>query len=267
MRTLPATLFRFSAIAVCSVVVASGCLLDRSPILPGWPRLEPQQFCPGDTVRASYDFLGGRTCPSGVDCAPFIPNVAVTSAPASFSPMSFRAYTAGFDFTPAGDSVTVTFDIDRANVLVPTDEFRDGVRVFSSHPSPDTNLVARRITAPIVNELVFPGMCAGASPTYAPASLETLPRLSSRLGLDTVCNNNGFDVVVTLNSASGSVYTTMVSHGMCLSTTMPGVPAAARGAQVIEARPLAMPPGTMCSATGPSTPPPTLRLTTHRSCG
>lgn len=267
MRTLPDTLFRFSAIAVCSVVVASGCLLDRSPILPGWPRLEPQQFCPGDTVRASYDFLGGRTCPAGVDCAPYLPNVAISSAPASFSPMSFRAYAASFDFTPAADSVTVTFDIDRDNVLVPTDEFRDGTRVFLQRPSPDTNLVARRIAAPIVTELVFPGMCAGATPTYAPASLETLPRLSARLGLDTICNNNGFDVVVTLSGASGTVYSTMVSPGMCLSTASPGVPAGARGAQVIEARPLVTPPGTMCSATGPNTPPPTLRLTTNRSCG
>ncbi len=267
MRTLPSTLFRFSAIAVCSVVVASGCLLDRSPILPGWPRLEPQQFCPGDTVRASYDFLAGRTCPSGVDCTTFFPKVTVTSSPASFSPMSFRAYAAGFDFTPAGDTVNVTFDIDRDNVLVPTEEFRDGTRVFLQRPSPDTTLTARRIATPISTELVFPGMCAGATPINTPASLETLPRFSSRLGLDTVCNNSGITVNVTLTGADGSVYTTMMPNGNCISTSTPGIPAGIRGTRVIEARPLALPPGTMCSATGPSTPPPTLRLTTTRSCG
>jgi hypothetical protein len=267
MRISPDALFRFCAIALCSALVASGCVLDRSPILPGWPRLEPQQFCPGDTVRASYDFLGGRTCPAGVDCTPFLPNVALSSTPASFSPTSFRGYTGGLDFTPAGDTVTVTFDIDRDSVLVPTDEFRDGMRVFSSHASPDTNLTARRITAPISTELVFPGMCAGATPTYVPASLETLPRLSPRLGLDSVCNNNGFDVIITLSGPGGTLYSSMVPPGMCLSTSMPGVPAGARGTQVIEARPLVTPPGTMCSATGPSTPPPTLRLTTNRSCG
>lgn len=267
MRILEHRTFRFCAIAACAVIVANGCVLDRSPILPPWPNLEPMQYCPGDTVRASYDFLAGRTCPAGVDCSPFVPNVAISSSPASFAPMSFRSYAAGFDFTPAADAVTVTFDVDRDPVLVPTEEFRDGFRVFSSRPSPDSSLTTRRITGAIGNELVFPGMCAGASPTYAPVSLETLPRLSPRLGLDTVCNNNGFDVVVTLTNASGTVYSTMVSPGRCLSTSMPGVPAGARSTQVIEARPLAMPPGTMCSATGPSTPPPTLRLTTSRTCG
>lgn len=259
--------FRGGIIAACATVVASGCMIDRSPILAPWPNLEPMQYCTGDTVRASYDFLAGRSCPAGVDCNPFIPNVAVSSSPASFAPMSFRSYNAGFDFTPAADVVTVTFDADRDPVLVPTEEFRDGVRVLSSRASPDTNLTTRRITGAIGNELVFPGMCAGASPTYAPVSLETLPRLSPRLGLDTVCNSNGFDVVVTLTSAGGTAYSTMVSRGLCLSTSMPGVPASARNAQVIEARPLSLPPGTMCSATGPSTPPPTLRLTTSRTCG
>jgi hypothetical protein len=267
MRSLSSTLFRFSAIAVCSVVVASGCLLDRSPILPGWPRLEPQQYCPGDTLRASYDFLAGRTCPAGVDCTTYFPNVTVSSSPASFSPMSFRNYVAGFDFTPAGDAVTVTFDIDRDNVLVPTEEFRDGTRVFLQRPSPDTNLTARRITSPISTELVFPGMCAGATPINTPATLETLPRFSPRLGLDTVCNNSGIAVNVTLSAADGSTYSTMMPNGNCISTSMPGVPAGIRATQVIDARPLALPPGTMCSATGPSTPPPTLRLTTTRSCG
>ncbi len=267
MRFLEHPTFRFCAIAACAVIVANGCLLDRSPILPPWPTLEPMQYCPGDTVRASYDFLGGRTCPAGVDCNPFIPNVVISSSPASFAPMSFRSYSAGFNFTPTADAVTVTFDADRDPVLVPTDEFRDGLRVFSSRPSPDSSLTTRRITGAISNELVFPGMCAGASPINVPASVDTLPRLSSRLGLDTVCNNNGFDVVITLVGTGGTIYSTMVPNGSCLSTSMPGVPAGARATQTIEARPLALPPGTMCSATGPSTPPPTLRLTTSRTCG
>ncbi len=267
MRILEHRTFRFCAIAACAVIVANGCVLDRSPILAPWPNLEPMQYCPGDTVRATYDFFGGRTCPTGADCTLFAPNVAISSSPTSFAPMSFRGYSAGFDFTPAADAVTVTFDVDRDPVLVPTEEFRDGVRMLSPHASPDTNLTTRRITGAISDELVFPGMCAGASPINVPASVDTLPRLSSRLGLDTVCNNNGFDVTVTLVGAGGTIYSTMVPNRSCLSTSMPGVPAGARATQTIEARPLALPPGTMCSATGPSTPPPTLRLTTSRTCG
>jgi hypothetical protein len=262
------TTLRHFMIAASAAIVANGCLIDRGPLVPSWSQVEPQQFCTGDTLRASYDFLGMRTCPAGVDCSPFFPTVAVSSSPMSFSPMSFRDYSAGFNFTPAGDSVTVTFDIDRDSVLIPTDEFRDGTRVFLQRPgNADANRIARRITGAIDTELVIAGMCAGALPTYTPASVETLPQFSTRLGLNTVCNTNSIDVDVTLRTASGESYSTTLLPGGCLSTSMPGVPAALRGTQLIEARPRVLPPGTMCSATGPNTPPPTLRLTTNRSCG
>lgn len=268
MRTLSNPPFRLCAIAVGCAGLLSGCLLDRSPIRPAWASVEPAQFCPGDTLRASYDFLGGRTCPAGVDCSPYFPNLAVSSTPTSFTPMSFRAYSAGFDFTPAGDTVTVTFDIDRDNVLIPTEEFRDGTRVFLQRTGvTDLNVTARRITAPIGGELLLPGMCSGALPFNAPATLETLPRLSPRLGLASVCNISGFAVNITLNAPGGAVFSTMLADGGCVDTSMPGVPTAIRGTQMIEARPVSLPPGTMCSATGPSTPPPTIRLSTSRNCG
>ncbi len=268
MRILERNPVRCCIIAACAAIVANGCLIDRGPLLPAWAEVAPRQFCSGDTLRASYDFLGGRTCPAGVDCSPFFPNVAVSSAPSSFSPMAFRNYAAAFDFTPAGDVVTVAFDIDRDNVLIPTEEIRDGTRVFLQRTGiADNNLTARRITGAIDTELVFPGMCAGATPTYAPAAVETLPQFSARLGLNTVCSTSTTDVNVTLSVASGESFSTTLAPGTCLSTSMPGVPAALRGTQLIEARPAVLPPGTLCSATGPSTPPPTLRLTTNRSCG
>lgn len=66
-------LFRSTAICVCAAVVASGCLLNRSP-LADWPKLEPALFCPGDTVTASYDFLTPETCPADARCSSFFPD-------------------------------------------------------------------------------------------------------------------------------------------------------------------------------------------------
>lgn len=78
--------------------------------------------------------------------------------------MSFLSYAAGFDFTPVSDTVAATFDIDRDNVLVPTEEFRDGTRVLLQLPSPDIRPVAQRITGAIDTEHLVPSRCAGTSP-------------------------------------------------------------------------------------------------------
>ncbi|MBX3712042.1 MAG: hypothetical protein KF800_08800 [Lysobacter sp.] len=268
MRILEHKLFRYSAIAACSVIVASGCVLDRSPILPGWATLEPMEYCAGDTLRASYDLLRSDTCPAGVDCSPFLPNVTISSGSGEFSPTPFRAYAGNVGFTPAGDASTVTFDIDRDNVLIPTDRFEGGNRVFLQRTNlRDTTLTARRITGARETTHMHPGMCSGASPVNAPAELPGPPRTSANLRLTGLCNANGVPVNVTLSGgAPGVVYSQDLMPGECIDTGMPGVPAGVDASRMVEIRPLIGDPSTRCTATGPNNPPPTLRTLARMAC-
>lgn len=268
MRTRSHTLFRYCAIAACAVVFANGCTLDRRPLLGSWAKVEPAEFCPGDTLRASYDLLGADVCPAGVDCSPYFPNVAISSAPTSFPATSINNYVGGIDFTPAGDRVDVTFDIDRDNVLIPTDRFDGSSRIFIQRtPLVDRQITVTRITGTRDTELIHEGMCAGSSGVNAPAELPGLPRVSPNMRLVQLCNTNGVPVVVTLNgSAAGASYTQTLSPGECLDPTMPGVPAGIDSARVVDVRPMFADPGTRCTATGPNNPPPTLRTLARMAC-
>jgi hypothetical protein len=249
-------------IAACVAVITSGCVLDRSPILAPWAQVEPQQYCAGDTLRASYQFFDG-TCPAGLDCRLNLPNVTVSSTPSLFPATPFSAYRGNVDFTASGDRVDVTFDIDRDRVQIPMEG--GGLRELTGIG--DITARATRITTPIETVHDHPGMCSGASPTNAPAELPGLPRLSQNLRLEQLCNASGVVVIVTLSgSAPGVTYSQMLNINECLDPRMPGVPAGIDASRIVEVRPLATDPSVRCSATGPSTPPPTLRTRSRMVC-
>ena len=125
-----------------------------------------------------------------------------------------------------------------------------------------------RITTPIETEHTHAGECRGATPLNVPADLPGAPRLSPNLRLQQLCNASGVPVIVTLSGApSGATYTQMLTASDCIDPTMPGVPAGIDASRVVEVRPLAMDPAVRCSATGPSTPPPTLRTRSRMGCG
>lgn len=268
MRILEHKLFRYSAIAACSVIVASGCVLDRSPILPGWAKVEPFEYCTGDTLRASYDLLGSNTCPAGVDCSPYFPNVTISSGTGAFPATPFRAYGGELFFNGSGDTAPVTFDIDRDNVLIPTDRFDGGTRIFLQRTGlNDTSITARRITAARETEHAHGGMCAGAAPVNASVELPGPPRLSPSLRLQDLCNVNGVPVNVTLSGGPpGVTYSRDLIPGECINTSMPGVPAGLDESRIVDIRPLIPDPSTRCSATGPNSPPPTLRTRARMAC-
>ena len=116
-------------------------------------------------------------------------------------------------------------------------------------------------------ELVHDGMCAGGMPVNSPENLPGPPVSSANLRLVSLCNRNGVPVVVTLNgSAPGATYTQALMIGECLNTDAPGVPTGTDAARMVEVRPMFTDPGVRCSATGPSTPPPTLRTVAVMAC-
>lgn len=269
MHIFQGKLFRYCTIAVCAVIMASGCIIERRNLEgPGYGQVTPRQFCPGDTMTASFDFLGEMRCPAGVDCSAFFPTVAITSTESMlFSPQSITGYTGSFTFVaPDIISIGALFDPDTDQVLIPTEEFRDGNRVFASRPSANLTARASRLS-PLTRTLVHNGMCAGAMPVNAPQELAGMPQFSPNLRLNDLCNANSVPVIATLSGgADGTSYTQTLSPGQCLAST-PGVPTSTQTARTVEVRPMNADPNTRCSGTGPFMPPPPLQMRASMACG
>lgn len=268
MPMLPRQLLRYSIIAVCSVALATGCIINRGSLDPGYGELAPREYCPGDTIAVSYDFLKELRCPTGLEdaCTSFSPTVAITSEPMAFPARSIRGYTGSFSVVaPDAERFRVTFDPDRDEVLIPTEEIRDGNRIFVGRVSGNQTYTASRQTA-LDRVLVHDGMCAGNQPVNAPQMLPGLPQFSPNLQLTDVCNLNATHVIATLSGgASGTPYTQTLAPSQCLSE-MPGVPGSIASARTVEVRPMNPDPGTRCTATGPNMPPPPLRTRARMQC-
>ncbi|MBL8262313.1 MAG: hypothetical protein JNM58_07805 [Xanthomonadaceae bacterium] len=261
MRILEHKLFRYCAIAACATIVANGCVLDRSPIRAPWGDVSPREYCAGDTLQASYQFFDGA-CPAGADCTLYTPNVTISSMPSLFPSTPFNAYRGSVDFPASGDSVAVTFDIDRDAVSQPME---GGLRQITGIS--DLTITASRITGSREFTQTHAGMCAGSLPVNAPAELPTRPRFSQNLQLRRLCNDSGVQVTATLSGgAPGVTYSQMLTPGDCIDTSMPGVPAEIAASRVVDVRPLFFDPSVRCSATGPNSPPATLRTRAIMSC-
>ena len=254
------------AVAVVAVLGTSGCRLEQRPIIT-WSQVEPAQVCPGETVTASFDFLGEETCRDEAACRSHHPNVVISSAPAAFPTRHITGYVDSFTFTPEADSTTVTFDIDRDAVRVPTIRTDpDGTRIDVVREQVlDRTLTVTRITGALESELVHEGMCAGSTPVNATATVPGPPLVTAGLRLRELCNVNGVPVTLTLAGAAGSRFSQVLRPGECVDTAMAGVPGLDL-AREVDVRPMFVDPGVRCSATGPSTPPPTLRTLVRQGC-
>lgn len=262
MRASRSTLFRYCVVAICAGIVANACSVAPRPV-PPVGRLAPLQYCPGENVRASFDFLAGELCsaPAGMSCEDFVPTVRITSAPEAFPPAALRGYIDGITFAPATDRVAVTFDTDRETVLIPT------ASGFISRPglAPHT-LTATRIDGTIDTVLTHGGVCAGRGPVNTPASVPSVPRVSLRMDLVGLCNINSVAVEVTFAGTGSDSFPVALAPGQCVAPGDPLLPIAASRARTIEIRPLTPAPGTMCSPTGPNTPPPPLLTRVSMAC-
>ncbi len=248
MRTLQGKLFRYCIIAVCAAVVANGCMLDRRPIIsPG--TVVPGQYCPGDTLVASYDFLrfaGGVCTPragSPSECTTAAPTVTMTSTPALFPPTTLQNYRNSISFTASGDRVDVGFVYGAGSTFVPPSTLLVNVR--------DHTQSATRIIGAVETTLPHMGNCARGfvPPTYAPV---LVPGASPNLGLTQVCNpaSNNATVNFTLSTDTpGESFSAMLTPGACQALGAPGIPAFASRARMISVAPA----GLMCGSGGDGT--------------
>jgi hypothetical protein len=241
MRLTQRTLFRYCMVTACAAIVANGCMLDRRAIQsPG--TLVPGQYCPGDTLTASYDFLhyAGGTCTprdgAPDECTTAAPTVTMSSTPALFPTTSLQSYQNSIDFTASGDRVDVSYAYGTTSVFVPPSTLLTNVR--------DNTETATRITSPVSSTLPHGGDCVGLSPRYFAVEVPRLPRYSPNVGLLRVINANGVMVrYVISGTAVGENYEAVLAPGDSIDTSMPGVPASIRSARTIEAFPV----GLMCT--------------------
>lgn len=251
-------LLRHVTLIALALLLLAGCKLDRRGLI-GLGSVSPQQFCPADTVTASFDLLAGETCPADADCATHFPNVDISSAPAAFPPAHFNNYVGSVPFTPSADRVDVTFDIDRESVLIPTDRFDGGTRIFIQRsPVIDHTATTTRITGAIERELVHGGMCAGATPVNASVELPGPPQLSANLALVELCNASPVAVVITL-SGGGRPELSELSIGQCVTPR-------SSETRVIDIRPQTPDISARCGALEGAVPPRALRTLARLAC-
>jgi hypothetical protein len=272
MRTIHHQLFRYCTIAACAAIVANGCMLPRRATLEYNPNtLEPGQFCPGDTLRASFDYLGSDICQDWdtITCASRRPNIRITSTPESFPPATINDFAGRVDFAPAADRVDVTFeDTDGDNLVSFPSTRPDGTRYAIHRSSSTRTLTAARITGTVETTLTHAGMCAGSTPMHAAASLAS-PSSSPNLRVREVCNVNSVPVSVTLSGgAPGITFNQTLAPGACFTTSMPGVPSGIETSTNVEIRSMTVDPAVRCGvATQADNPPAPLRTIVRRSCG
>jgi hypothetical protein len=250
MRTLLNTFVRYCTIAACAVIVANGCRLERRPIIDVG-RVAPAQYCPGDTLTASYDFLRADTCTGTPEaCDMNRPVVTMSSTPALFPAETVTAYQHSIPFAASGDRVDVRFDFPATEVRIPTTITRGVV--------PDETQSATRITSPVMTTLAHGSDCTGGIPRYFPVEVLRLPRFSPNIVLLQVINANGVNVRYRISgTATGEVFETLLTPGGRIDTSMPGVPASIRGATMIEATPIGLvcTPGSGTVDSPPRAPP------------
>lgn len=250
------------ALLLACAVLTAGCRLERSA-LNGMGQVSPMQYCPGDTVTASYDLLREETCPADVDCAMHFPTMNITSAPEAFPPRTVRAFADSFTFAPSADSVAVTFDIDRDAVTIPTSRFDGSTRIFVQRTNlRDQTHTIGRITGTLDSELLHEGVCSGNTPINLPADVPGPPRVSPNMRLAELCNTNGVPVTVEFVLVGGS-FSASVLPGRCLTPGADGVPAEAANARTISAN--APDLSARCSATMQQPPRP-LRTVARMAC-
>ncbi|GAA4796073.1 hypothetical protein [Lysobacter hankyongensis] len=253
------------------VLLTNGCALPHAELRPpnvDIGRVSPAQFCPGDTVTASYNLTQEQPCVSrsGFDCATLQPTITMASTPMSFAPRTATAFAGNIDFTPAADSVDVSFTAASRGLTYPIVTM-SGAQGFQIVNLVNNTANTRRITGEIMRTVNHGGMCAGSAPTHADGVLPGPPEVSANLRTRRICNSSTTPLRLTITGAPGEMVERDLMPGQCLDTGEPGVSPEVAMARTYSVRALTVDPMAQCGAVQGSTPPAPLQTTIALSCG
>jgi hypothetical protein len=270
MRTFSPGKTLLGAIAA-GVLLTNGCALPHAELrIPTAEigRVSPAQFCPGDTVTASYNLTQEQPCVSrsGFDCATLAPTITIASAPMSFAPQTTTAFAGNVDFMPAADRVDVSFTAASTGLTYPVVGMSGtpGLRLLTLV---DNTATTQRLTGEIVRTVNHGGMCAGSAPVHADGVLPGPPELSANLRTRRICNSSAAPLRLTIAGAPGELIERDLSPGQCFDTAEPGISPDAAAARTYSVRALTIDPTTQCGAVQGSTPPAPLQTTITLGCG
>jgi hypothetical protein len=264
-------------------LLAAGVLLTNGCVPPHavpYARLSPAQYCPGDTLTASYDTQGGQACVSrpGADCADNTPAITLTSTSPALPTETIRAFAASRDVVPSGGDIEVTFTPDRRDLVYPALD-RMGNPVWAWRYLIPYSYRSEAIVGEVSQTLMHGGMCSNQPgtppmPVHGAAEIPGAPTLSPSLRLRRVCNENAFPVEVTVTAPSGESVIRLLEplgapdSSRCITRSEPGVPAALAFARIVGIRNPANDPTVQCAdPTRPLMPPAPLRTSAHLGCG
>lgn len=253
------------------VLLTNGCALPHAEWRPSTEeigRVSPAQFCPGDTVTASYNLTQEQACVSrsGFDCAALAPTITVASTPMSFVPQTTTAFTGNVDFMPAADSVDVSFTAASTGLTYPivTMTGTEGLRIRTLV---NNTANTRRLTGEIMRTVNHGGMCAGSTPMHADGVLPGPPELSANLRTRRICNSSGVALRLTISGGPGEIVERDLSPGQCFDTAEPGVSPDVAAARTYSVRALTVDPMTQCGSVQGGMPPAPLQTTITLGCG
>lgn len=274
---LPTEIFRMSSIRLlvrgglsalaAGVLLTNGCALPHAPF-PGnnIGKVEPANYCPGDTVTASYDLTAPDMCVSrpGLNCATLQPTITTRSTPESFPAQTVAGFANRISFAPTADAVDVAFSLEGAtspqNFLFPT---VDAMGAPITRVAAVRNNTARttRINGSGAFDLVFQGICAGSQPSHAPATLPGPPAFSEHLRMDSICNTTSSTLLV--NVAGIPV---MLAPGACQNPVPPGSSTVIPAGAPVMLQSAPVDPGAQCSSVDGGHPPADIRLRVTMAC-
>ena len=255
-------------ILAAGVLLTNGCALPHAPLRAvDIGKVEPANYCPGDTVTASYDLTAPDTCTSrpGLSCATLQPTITTRSTPESFPNQTVAAFSNRISFVPSADAVDVSFSLEGAsspqNLMFPT---VDAMGAATTRWVYVRNNTARttRINGSGTYDLVFPGVCNGSQPSHAPAALPGPPAFSANLHLGSLCNTTSAPLLV---SVGGN--TVMLAPGACQNPVPPGSPATIPAGAPVTLLSAPIDPAAQCSAVEGGHPPADIRMQVAMTCG
>lgn len=259
-----------SAIAI-GVLLTNGCALPHAPVPASeFGKVSPQEYCPGDTVTASYDLTMETACVSrpGFDCATIAPPITISSSPVAFPPHTSTALIDSTTFMPTEPRIDVLFSLPTSPTLVlyPSVNAMTGAPQMTSRYIKNTTRTVERLEGEIMQTFTHNGMCNGSTPVHAAARIADMPEFSPNLSIRQVCNTSAVPIEATLSGASGE-FTRRVDAGECFGLDEPGIPAGLGSARIVGVRSLMVDPTAQCDSLQGMTPPQSLSTRVVLACG
>ena len=258
---------RGSLIAIAAGMLA-GCPLPHAPRrYADIGKVEPANYCPGDTVTARYDLIAPNVCTSrpGLNCATLQPTITTRSTPESFPPQTVGGFANSIRFMPTADAVDVNFSFEGAtspqSLMFP---------FVNSSGAADTgwvyvqNNTARttRINGSGTYDMVFTGVCNGTQPSHAPATLPGPPTFSANLHLSSICNTTASSMLINVGGN-----TVMLAPGACQNPVPPGSTMSIPAGAPVTLLSAPIDPTAQCSAVEGGHPPADIRMQVTMTCG